>query len=230
MKRFAFLISSLVVLAVGLTGCQAVVSTTITLNGDDVKGSFEVSLVNEAADAVLNDPSADQKLLAALTKRSGTLVERKVGDRVVIYRSGLPGDNSLVPVSGVGISGVAETAEGRRVDLRFTLPSELAEAIRSATEEEPDADARRIVMERSTSICAKVRFAGSIERVESSGDLTLERDRNNVTACTTLERLTAGDGTLQVTGDPNRSLFAPGLLALSTLLLVLLVYRRRLRR
>jgi hypothetical protein len=218
----------LIVAAILLTGCQTVVTTRVDVKDDVVHGSFEVRLLDEAAKAVLADPASDQKLLATLTDRSGTLVDRKTTDNAVTYRSGLPADNSLVPISGVGISGVSSKGGQRLVELRYTLPNDLSEAIDAANEGMPDAAARKIVMQRTTLICATVSFAGSVDTVQSSGTLNIVRGDRDVTACTNLEALSEQDATLSVLGNPNRSLIVPaGIMSLAALALFAL-YRRRL--
>lgn len=213
-----------------LTGCQATLTTDIRAAGDSVTGTFVVELVDEAAQALLSDPATDQKLLQTISDRTGQTVARDSSANRITYRSGLPTDLGLGGISGVTITGLKSDGSTLEVALNLTRPNELVEALKSATAGESDAEARLLVLERTTRVCTKVTFAGGIINVSSSGPVDIQRSSRSITACSTLEALSAEDATVVVKGTPKRNIipYAVGVAFLFTLGAI--AYRRWLKR
>jgi len=213
-----------------LTGCQTTVTTKVQATGQQVTGSFSIVLENEAAEALKNDPATDQQLMQTIADRTGTNVTRKVTDKTITYLSGVPADESLVDVSGVAIDQVERIGDDVKVTFQIVEPKTLIEALRNATENDPDSDARLIVIQRTVFICAQVDFAGGVKSVVEKGPIQVIREGNNVKACGSLESLSKGEASLSVIGDPDRSL-APFIIAgLVFVALLILCYRRWLKR
>lgn len=217
---------ALVGVALLLTGCQTTLTTTIRASGDKVNGSFTVLLEDEAAKALLSDPSTDQQLLQLLTDRTGSTVVREESDRSVVYRSGLPTEKAFSTVNGVEVVSVERSRSDSVVKVRLTRPADLLAALESSTTGEVDSAARFLVLQRTTRICAEVVFDGSVNEVTSTGPVEITRDGRSVIGCASLSDLQAGDATVDVTGDTTRNVLPVALGVIMVIVICVVSYRR----
>jgi hypothetical protein len=213
-----------------LTGCQTTLTTKVQASGDQAAGSFSLVLENEAADALKADPATDQQLLQTIADRTSSTVTREVSDNTITYRSGVPADKSLVDISGVAIDQVERIADDVKVSFQIVQPKTLVEALRKATEGDSDSDARLLVLQRTTFVCAEVYFAGGVKSVVEKGPVQTTRDGNSVKACGSIESLSQSDASLSVIGDPKRNLTPYLISGLALVVLLTIGYRRWLKR
>jgi hypothetical protein len=203
-----------------LSSCRSEVTTRVDVAGDATSGSLVLTMSDEAAEALRGDPASDQRLMSELARRSNSPVDREdLGDRIV-YRTSLPTGAGHTLVTGVEVDAVTTAGESSSVTLTFVRPTVLAEAIAASVATESDAGARDLVIQRSTAICADVRFKGSVESVDGAEGLRTERGDRSVLMCSSLEDLDE-PVTVTVSGSNNGTVplaYVGGVLALLALL------------
>ena len=187
-----------------LTSCRSTVTTTVTVDGTRADGTLVVSLVGEAAEALRADPETDQRLLAELSRRFGSPVQRKDNGTDIVYQTSLPTGESNLAVTGVAVDSIVSDGGSSTVTLTFVQPTTLVEAIQASVADEPDATARSIVMSRSTDICADIRFPGTISSVSGSDTFVVERSERSVVICRTVESLSSPT-VVTITGSSKSS-------------------------
>lgn len=223
------LVPSLMFVSVlSLSACRGEITTQIDVARASATGSLVVIVSGEAAEAMRRDPATDQSLMEELTRRSSAPVEREDIGGDIIYRTAMPDGGEHVQVTGVAISDITTYGDRSTVTLSFERPTLLAEAFAASVAGEPDAAARDIVMQRSTSICADVRYPGAIGTVDGADRFDVARSDRSVKICANLEDLTE-PVEVRVSGEtrasPPWTLF--GMVVLLVLLLTFVVRRVR---
>ena len=174
-----------------LSGCTADVNSKVSIEGSDVTSIvYTVTLSGELAEAVKENPETDQDILALLSEKTGSKVERTETSKSLVYRSS---PSKAVWVGDLtGVSGVDIEKSGTRTTamLEVVTPKKLEEAIESAAKEEPDAKALSLLYKRSTTISMTVTMPDDI--VEVVGLVPGEVEGREVRLSSSIDKLEPG--------------------------------------